>query len=97
MTTLFISPTAALDCSSVTFLCSFTNPTTLTFYCICGTHEQDLPCSFRPTDEDISELGEGLPHIRFLRLGADCCSPTRLHPPSLYRGRVVTWKVSQSG
>ncbi|KAF9778954.1 hypothetical protein BJ322DRAFT_464414 [Thelephora terrestris] len=74
-TTLYLSPTAAFDRSSVTLLCSFTKLTSIRIFCGCGDREQNYPCSFQPTDEDITDIGKGLPHIRTLVLGPACRSP----------------------
>ena len=75
MRELYLSPAATLDRSSVTLLRSFADLTSLTISCICGDPEWNLSCSFQPTDEDISELGRGLPHICTLSLGLGCRSP----------------------
>ena len=69
MATLYLSRVAALDPSSVTLLCSFINLTSLTILCVCEHNQPNLPCTFQPTDKDISELGGALPHIRTLGFG----------------------------
>jgi len=72
---LCLSPVTALDHSSVTLLCSFTNLTYLSIGCICEELGQIGPCSFQPTDENILELGGALPHIGSLSLAPGCRGP----------------------
>ncbi|KAF9649266.1 hypothetical protein BDM02DRAFT_1936668 [Thelephora ganbajun] len=73
MDALHLSPVTALDPPSISLLCSFINLTSLTIGCVC----EGLvgPCSFAPTDRDISQLGGALPHIRILNLSPGCRGP----------------------
>jgi hypothetical protein len=66
---LNISPITTIDHSSITFLRSFANLTSLTIGCICEDHQLSGPCSFQPTDGNILELGEALPRIYRGRVG----------------------------
>jgi len=81
--TLYLSPITALDHSSVTLLCSFTNLKYLSIGCICETLGPIGPCSFQPTDENILELGGALPHISLLSLAPGCREPRHVTFTSL--------------
>jgi hypothetical protein len=75
MNVLEISPITVLDHSTTTLLSTFTNLTSLTIGCVCADPELWGPCNFQPTDENISELGDALPHIRTLSLSSSCRAP----------------------
>ena len=81
--TFYFSPVAALDHSSIVFLRSFTNLTSLTIGCVCEERQPSGPCGFQPTDENVLELAEALPHVRFLGLGSDCLGPRHVTFTSL--------------
>jgi len=83
MNTLYLLPVAALDHSSVTLLCSFTNLKSLSIGCVCENLGLNEPCSFRPTDENILELGKALPHINLLSLAPGCRGPRHVTVASL--------------
>jgi len=72
MDTFHFSPVTALDQSTITLLCSFTNLTHLSIGCVCEDPQQNGPCSFLPTDANIQDLGEALPRIRLLCLPEGC-------------------------
>ena len=83
MNTLYILPVMALDNSSVTLLCSFTNLRSLSIGCICENLGLSGPCNFQPTDENILELGGALPHILLLSLAPGCRGPRNVTFASL--------------
>jgi len=76
MNTLYLAPVMALDHSSITLLCSFTNLKSLSIGCICEDLGLSESCSLQLTDENIRELGGALPHINLLSL-APCCRGPR--------------------
>jgi hypothetical protein len=72
---LDLSPVTVLDHSTITLLSMFTNLTFLAIGCICNNPKLKGKCSFRPTDEDVLELGNALPYIRTLSLSPSCRAP----------------------
>ena len=84
MNRIYLSPVTDLDHSSITLLCTFTNLTSLKIRCACE-NRKSWPCSFQPTDEDLSKLGESLPHICTLILSPGCSTPRRVTFTSLAR------------
>jgi len=83
MNTLYLLPVAALDHSSVTLLCSFTNLKSLSIGCICEDLGLSGPCGFQLTDENIRDLGGALPHISLLSLAPGCRGPRHVTFTSL--------------
>ena len=81
--TFRLSPVMALDNSSVTLLCLFTNLRSLSIGCICENLGLSGPCNFQPTDENILELGGALPHILLLSLAPGCRGPRNVTFASL--------------
>ncbi|KAF9778955.1 hypothetical protein BJ322DRAFT_464586 [Thelephora terrestris] len=75
LATLYLSPTATLERSSVILLCSFINLTSLKIRCVCAHPLTIIPCNFQPTDEDIIEIGKCLPLLQTLNLGSGCRTP----------------------
>ena len=75
MKRLYLSPATALNNSTTTLLRSFIDLTSLTIQCDCEVGGPGQPCSLRPTDEVISELGAALPRISSLYLGPHCRTP----------------------
>lgn len=80
---LSLSPVTTLDRSSVALLRTFTNLTSLTIRCACGYRGRSWQCSFQLTNEDLLDLGGGLPHIRTLSLGPGCHGPCHVTFKSL--------------
>ena len=78
MNYLVLSPVTTLCHSSIALLCTFTNLTFLLIQCVCIKPSLALQCDSQPTDQDILDLGEALPHIRTLNLSPGCRMPCQV-------------------
>ena len=80
---LILSPVTTLCRSSIALLCTFTNLTSLSIQCVCAEPSLGLQCDSQPTDQDLLDLGEALPHIRTLDLSPGCRMPCQVTFKSL--------------
>jgi len=85
MQLLCFSPVMGFDHSSITLLRLFINLTNLLIGCVCEDLGPGGSCNLQPTDENVPELGEALPHIRSLSLAPGCRAPRHVTFTSLIR------------